>query len=188
VPDPYVEREHRVSPLELFFDLVFVFAFTQVTSLWHEDPSWAGLARGLLVLGVLWWAWASFAWLTNSANVDAAVVASVMLLATVALFLAALAVPEAFEAHRLVFGVAFFVVVAAFVGLYAVVSKGQPDQLAAVLRMSRTVLPGAALILAAAFAPSGWRPLLWALAFVIGLLARLTFGRFLGLHSAATKR
>jgi low temperature requirement protein LtrA len=162
------ESEHRVTPLELFFDLVFVFAFTQVTSLWHDDPTWAGLARGLLVLGVLWWAWASYAWLTNSANVDAAVVSTVILFATVALFLAALAVPEAFAEHRLVFGIAFFVVLAAFVGLYAVVSKHQPDQLAAVLRMSRTLLPGGALILAAAFVPYGWRPALWALAFVVG--------------------
>jgi low temperature requirement protein LtrA len=67
----------------------------------------------------------------------------VMLVATIALFLAALAVPEAFAAHRVVFGVAFFFVVVAFVGLYTVVSRGRPDQLAAVLRMSRTVLLGA---------------------------------------------
>jgi low temperature requirement protein LtrA len=168
MPDPYVEREHRVSPLELFFDLVFVFAFTEVTSLWLDDATWGGLARGLLVVGVLWWVWASFAWLTNSANVDAPVVLAVMLVATVALFLAALAVPEAFGAHRIVFGLALFVVVAAFIGLYAVVSKRQPDQLAAVLRMSRTVLLGAALIVAAAFVPADLRPVFWALAFVVG--------------------
>ena len=51
------ESEHRVTPLELFFDLVFVFAFTQVTTLLLEDVTWAGLGRGLLVLAVLWWAW-----------------------------------------------------------------------------------------------------------------------------------
>jgi low temperature requirement protein LtrA len=116
----------------------------------------------------MWWAWASFAWLTNSANVDAAIVWGVMLVATIALFLAALAVPEAFAAHRAVFGVAFFFVVVAFVGLYTVVSRGRPDQLAAVLRMSRTVLLGAGLILTAAFVPAHLRPVFWALAFVIG--------------------
>ena len=63
-----VETEHRVTPLELFFDLVFVFAFTQVTTLLLEDVSWAGLGRGLLVLAVLWWAWASYAWLTNTVD------------------------------------------------------------------------------------------------------------------------
>ena len=58
-------REQRVTPLELFFDLVFVFAITQVTGFLANDPTWGGLLRGLLLLGVLWWAWAAYAWLTN---------------------------------------------------------------------------------------------------------------------------
>lgn len=62
------ETGPRVSPLELFFDPVFVFAFTQVTTLWLHEPTWTGLARGLLVLAILWWVWASYAWLTNSAG------------------------------------------------------------------------------------------------------------------------
>src|ERR1700681_1117228 len=57
------ERERGVSSIELFFDLVFVFAFTQVTTFWLEHTSWGGLGRGLLVLLVLWWVWASYAWL-----------------------------------------------------------------------------------------------------------------------------
>jgi hypothetical protein len=59
VSESLAETEHRVTPFELFFDLVFVFGFTQVTTLLHEDPTWHGLARGLLALTVLWWAWAS---------------------------------------------------------------------------------------------------------------------------------
>jgi low temperature requirement protein LtrA len=59
------ETEKRVIPLELFFDLVFVFALTQVTALMAEDPTWPGLARAMLVLAALWWAWAAYAWLTN---------------------------------------------------------------------------------------------------------------------------
>jgi len=58
--------EQRVTPLELFFDLVFVFAITQVTGFISRDPTWGGLPRGLLVLGALWWAWAAYAWLTNT--------------------------------------------------------------------------------------------------------------------------
>jgi low temperature requirement protein LtrA len=65
-----MEAEHRVTPLELFFDLVFVFGFTQVTTLMADEASWAGLGRGLLVLSVLWWAWASYAWLTNAFDPD----------------------------------------------------------------------------------------------------------------------
>ena len=55
----------RVTPLELFFDLVFVLAITQCTALMADDPTWSGLAQGLLVLGVLWWAWVGYAWLTS---------------------------------------------------------------------------------------------------------------------------
>jgi low temperature requirement protein LtrA len=170
------ERERRVSSIELFFDLVFVFAFTQVTTFWLEYTSWGGLGRGLLLLLVLWWVWASYAWLTNSADVEATVVAIVLLFAMGALFIAALAVPDAFGSHRLLFALALFVVLATFVGLYALVSKDLPDQLAAVLRMSRTVIPGGALIIAAAFAPAAVRPVLWALAFVIGFFGPQLLG------------
>ena len=64
--DPHIEREQRVTPLELFFDLVVVFAITQVTGFLFRDPTWGGLLRGLLILGVLRWAWGAYAWLTNN--------------------------------------------------------------------------------------------------------------------------
>jgi low temperature requirement protein LtrA len=176
VSDLSVEREHRVAPAELFFDLVFVFAFTEVTTLWIENQTWGGLVRGLLVLACLWWVWASYAWLTNLVDADAGLVWAVLVFAAAALFVAAFAVPEAFGAERFVFSVAFFAVVAAFVGLYAVATKRDPDMLAAVIRMARTVLPGAALIVVAGFAPAPWRPAIWALAFVIGFFGPLLNG------------
>lgn len=165
-----VEREHRVSPIELFFDLVFAFAFAQVTTLWLEQSSWAGLGRGLLVLGVLWWVWASYAWLTNAADADAGVVTATLLFATGASFIAALAVPEAFGAHRVLFAVALFVVLSAFVGLYALVGRNEPALLGAVLRMARTLVPAAGLILVAAFVPARYEPAFWALALAIGFV------------------
>ncbi len=88
-----------------------------------DDPTWAGLGRGLLVVGVLWWAWASYAWLTNAVDADHGVVLAVMLVATAALFVAALAVPEAFASHRLVFALAFLVVLVMFVGLFAIAGR-----------------------------------------------------------------
>ena len=84
-----VESEHRVTPLELFFDLVFVFGFTQVTTLLHEDPSWGGIGRSVLVLSALWWAWASYAWLTNSVDAEDGLVLGVMLVAIAAMFIGA---------------------------------------------------------------------------------------------------
>jgi low temperature requirement protein LtrA len=69
VSEQYVEREQRVTtPLELFFDLVLVFGFTQVTTVLPDDPTWSGLGHGLLILAALWWAWASYAWLTNAVD------------------------------------------------------------------------------------------------------------------------
>jgi low temperature requirement protein LtrA len=62
------QREQRVTPLELFFDLVFVYAITQVTQLMSHDPTWRGVARGVLVLAALWWAWTGYAWLTNRSS------------------------------------------------------------------------------------------------------------------------
>src|SRR5919108_430247 len=59
------ESDKKVAPLELFFDLVFVFALTQVTQLMSENPTWEGLGQGMLVMTALWWAWGAYAWLTN---------------------------------------------------------------------------------------------------------------------------
>jgi hypothetical protein len=70
VSEQHAEREQRVTSFELFFDLVFVFGFTQVTTVLSDDPTWSGLAHGLLILGALWWAWAAYAWLTNAVNPD----------------------------------------------------------------------------------------------------------------------
>lgn len=165
-----------MTPTELFFDLVFVFAFTQVTTLLVETPTWGGLGRGLLVVAVLWWAWASYAWLTNTVDADDGPVLAVMLVATAALFVAALAVPEAFGGHRLVFALAFLIVLVMFVGLFAVAGRAEPDLLAAVFRMARTTLLGGALIVAAAFVGSGLRPVFWLAAVVVGYVAPLLAG------------
>jgi low temperature requirement protein LtrA len=168
-----VESEHRVTPLELFFDLVFVFGFTQVTTLLHEDPSWGGIGRSVLVLCALWWAWASYAWLTNTVDAEDGLVLGVMLVAIAAMFIGALAVPEAFGEHRLIFSAAFIVVVLAFIGLFALAGKADADLLRAVLRVGRITLAGALLIFAAGFVASGIRPVLWLAGLAIGLLGPL---------------
>lgn len=87
---------HRVTPLELFFDLVMVFAFTQVTRLLADDPTWDGVLRGMLVLAVLWWAWNGFAWLTSATDVDEGGVRLATLASMGAMLVVAVAVPDAF--------------------------------------------------------------------------------------------
>src|SRR4026207_1418015 len=127
-----MEREQRVTPLELFFDLVFVFGFTQVTTVLSNDPNWQGMEHGLLILVTLWWAWAAYAWLTNSVDPGEGAVWGSLLVAIGAMFIAALAVPEAFGRHGVVFGVAFLIVIVMQITLYALASRGDKDQLAAI--------------------------------------------------------
>src|SRR5690348_10550413 len=91
-----VERERRVTPLELYFDLVFAFGFTQVTTLISGNPTWSGIGHGVLILAVLWWGWVAYAWLTNSVDASEDAVLVTILAAMGAMFVAALAVPEAF--------------------------------------------------------------------------------------------
>jgi hypothetical protein len=68
VSEQHAEREQRVTPLELLFDVVFIFAFTQGTTVLSDDPTWSGFGHGLLILTALWWAWAAYAWLTNTVD------------------------------------------------------------------------------------------------------------------------
>ncbi|MEJ7744098.1 MAG: low temperature requirement protein A [Nocardioidaceae bacterium] len=91
------DESHRVTTLELFFDLVFVFAFTQVTQLMADDPSVSGAMQGLVLLALLWWAWCSYAWLGNQAHADEGVVRLTVIVAMTAMFVVALTIPESFD-------------------------------------------------------------------------------------------
>src|SRR6266536_3628920 len=171
-----VEREQRVTSLELFFDLVFVFGFTQVTTVLSDDPTWSGLGHGLLILGALWWAWAAYAWLTNTVDPEGSAVWGAMLVAMAAMFVAALAVPDAFGRHGVVFGVAFLTVNVMHLTLYALAARGDRDLLAAILRNAPSALAGAALIIAAGFVHGALRPVLWLAALALGFFGPLVAG------------
>ena len=119
-----MEREHRVTPLELLFDLVFVFGFAQVTTLLSNEPTWTGLLHGVLVLTALWWAWAGYAWLTNTINADEGATLAALLVAISAMFVAALAVPGAFSDDAVVFGVAFLIVTVMHIALFSLGARG----------------------------------------------------------------
>ena len=107
MPATAVDQEHRVTPRELFFDLVFVFAFTQVATLLADDPTFAGIGRGVLVLAALWWVLAAYAWLTNVVDPEDGFVGAALLVALIGMFVAALAVPDVFAGEGVLFGVAF---------------------------------------------------------------------------------
>jgi low temperature requirement protein LtrA len=171
-----MEREHPVTPLELFFDLVFVFGFTQVTTVLSDNPTWSGLGHGLLILAVLWWAWAAYAWLTNTVDPGVGAVWGAMLVAMGAMFVAALAVPDAFGDHGVLFGVAFLIVNVMHLALYALGARGDRDLLAAILRIAPSALAGATLILAAGFVDGGLKPILWLAALAVGFVGPLFVG------------
>jgi low temperature requirement protein LtrA len=176
VSEQRVEREQRVTPLELFFDLVFVFAFTQVTTVLSDNPTWSGLGHGLLILVALWWAWAAYAWLTNTVDTDESAVWGPLVVAMTAMFVGALAVPEVFGRHGVLFGVAFSIVIAMHLTLYAYSAHGDRDLLSAIMRIAPSSIAGAALIIGAGFAHGELRVTLWVAALVVGFFAPLAAG------------
>ncbi len=121
------EGEQRVTTLELFFDLVFVFAITQVSSFFSQDPTWGGLLRGLMVLSALWWAWSGYAWLTNALDPEEGAVRLAVLAAVAALVVVSLSVPHAFGRDGVIFGVAYLVVRALHLVLFAIAGHADPD-------------------------------------------------------------
>jgi low temperature requirement protein LtrA len=170
-----VDQEHRVTPRELFFDLVFVFAFTQVATLLADDPTFAGMGRGVLVLAALWWAWTAYAWLTNIVDPEEGVVGATLLVALIAMFVAALVVPGVFDDEGVLFGAAFLVVCTMHLALYALAGRGNSDLFGAVLRLAPWTLLGATLILVAGLT-EGARVWLWVAALAVIYVGGLVSG------------
>jgi low temperature requirement protein LtrA len=176
-PEPQLDNhEHQVTPLELFFDLVFVFAITQVTSLLSHDATWAGVLHGMLVLVALWWAWTGYAWLTSTLDVDEGGVRLAMLAAMGAMLVAALAVPGAFADDAVLFGVAYLLVRLLHIVLYAIVGRDDPDLLAAVLRFAPTSIFGASLLVLAGFLKGDVRIVVWVVALAIDYVGPAVLG------------
>ena len=147
--------EPKVSSLELFFDLVFVFAITQVTALMAADPSFRGLGRGLLILALVWWMWSGYAWLTNAVDPDAALSRFVMFSATAAVLVVALAVPGAFSDDGEIFALAYLAVRLLHSWLFWVAAEGDVALRRNIVRLIITSLVGPGLILVATLAFDG---------------------------------
>jgi len=142
-------QEQEVTPLELFFDLVFVFAITQVSGFVSDDATWTHLLEGLAILAVLWWAWVSYAWLGNTAASDDGAIRVVLLTAMGAMLIVSLAVPGAFGDDGLMFGVAYLAVRLLHLGAYAIISRDDEELQGVVGRLATTAVPGAALLVVA---------------------------------------
>jgi low temperature requirement protein LtrA len=167
--------ERRVAPLELFFDLVFVFALTQVTLLMSNNPTWEGLGQGVLVLAALWWAWAAYAWLTNYIASDEGVERLLMFAAMGAFLITALAVPEAFGDDALLFAVAYAGARWLHIFIFAE-ANDDVDTGQAIVRLARTALPAPLMLIAAAFLGGTAQAVIWILALAIDFAGPFVFG------------
>ena len=170
------DAEHQVTPLELFFDLVFVFAITQVTSFLARDPSWHGVVRGMLVLAALWSAWSGYAWLTSAMDVDEGAVRLAMLASIGAMLIAALAVPGSFGGEAVLFGVAYLTVRFLHLVLSAIVGRDDPARWSAIVRYAPTALVGASLLVVAGVVDGDARIALWVVALAIDYFGPVVFG------------
>jgi low temperature requirement protein LtrA len=169
-------EEETVTPLELFFDLVFVLALTQCTALMSEDPTWSGLAKGMLVLGVLWWSWVGYAWLTSVVDPEDDAVRLVMFAAMAALLVAGLCVPEAFGDAALIFALAYAFVRIAHIALFFLASRDDPRFRSSVAGFSISTAIGVGLLVAASFADGLLQGGLWALALALDMGGPYFFG------------
>jgi low temperature requirement protein LtrA len=160
-------QEQEVTPLELFFDLVFVFAITQVSGFISDDATWTHLAEGLAVLAVLWWAWVSYAWLGNTAASDDGAIRVVLLCAMAAMLIVSLAVPGAFADDGLIFGVAYFAVRLLHLGAYALIARDDPSLRGVVGRLAVSAIPGALLLVVAGALGGTPRAICWIAALAV---------------------
>ncbi|WP_350348423.1 low temperature requirement protein A [Agromyces sp. G08B096] len=168
VSRPVFTASPRVTTFELFFDLVYVFAFTQVSRLMAETHSALGILQALIVLALLWWTWCSYAWLGNHAAADQPLVRVGMTVAMVAVFIAALTILEAFHDlpggwdGPLVLALAYVLVRVLHIGLYLVVAGDDRRLRRQVLRtQSVAMLPAAAAIVAGALVGGAAQTWIW---------------------------
>jgi len=163
--DPH---EATVSPLELFFDLVFVFALTQVTAFLAEEPTLAQLGRGLILLAIIWWAWSGYTWLTSTVDPELILPRLVMFAAMGAMLVVALATPGAFTDDGVLWGLGYLAVRLLHAALFALAARDDPALGRAVLSLVASLIPGAGLVILASAAFEGsTRDLLWAGAVVL---------------------
>jgi low temperature requirement protein LtrA len=167
--------EKRVAPLELFFDLVFVFALTQITYLMSENPTWEGLGQGMLVLVALWCAWGTYARLTNYIDTEQDTERLLMLGAMAAMLVAALATPHAFGDDAIIFVLAYAGVRWLHIFIWAE-ANDQLDTAQAIRTLARTALPAPLLLIGAAFFDGAAQAAVWIVALGIDYAGPYVFG------------
>jgi len=172
-----IRREgERVTPLELFFDLVFVLAITQCTALMSHDQTWSWLAQGLLVLGVLWWAWVGYSWLTSVIDPEAEAVRLVIFVAMAALLIVSLSVQEAFGNLALTFALGIGVFRTAHIALFWLAGADDEDLRRSVIGLAVSTAIGVGILVLASLFDGLAQGTLWALAIFLDMAGPYFFG------------
>jgi low temperature requirement protein LtrA len=174
-----LREDERVTPLELFFDLVFVLAITQCTALMATNPTWQGLGRGVLVLGLLWWSWVGYAWLTSVVDPEEGAVRIAIFAAMAALLVAALCVPTSFDGsdNGAIFAVAYGSVRFGQIALLALAARDDPNLAHSVRTLAGSTAVGVAIVVAGSFASDPAVQLaVWAGALVLDMAGPYFFG------------
>jgi low temperature requirement protein LtrA len=163
-------------PLELFFDLVFVLAITQCTNLMADDPTWRGLGRGLLILGLLWWSWVGYSWLTSVVDPEEGGVRIALFGAMAAFLIAAISVPEAFGDLATEFALAYGAVRIAQIVLFTIASRDDPNLRRSVTSLAASTGIGVSLLVLGSLLDPGPRAAVWGLALALDMGGPYFFG------------
>jgi low temperature requirement protein LtrA len=166
----------KVTPLELFFDLVFVLALTQVTAMMAEDPTWGGMAEGMLILGILWWSWVGYAWLTSVIDPEEGLVRLIFLVAMAALLVIALCVPDAFGDRALLFAACYGIVRFAHIALFVVASRDDPDLRKSVMSLAVGTAIGVGLVVIGALLEPTAQGIVWGASLLADMAVPAFFG------------
>jgi low temperature requirement protein LtrA len=160
-----VPSDIRVSSIELFFDLVFVFAITQLTTLLTQDPTIIGLARAVLIFGNVWWMYGGYAWLTNAVPPREPALRLFILVGMAGFLIVALSIPHAFGDSGVAFGVGYLVVTLVHTGMF--LRTSEDSALQALGRLGPFNAITAVLLLLAAFTDGALRWTLWSASFAL---------------------
>jgi low temperature requirement protein LtrA len=164
-------EDQSATFIELFFDLVFVYAVTQTVSLLHEDLSWAGLWHAVVVFWLVWWAWTQYTWALNSADTTHPAVDALMLVATAIAFLMAVTIPDAFGDAGGWFAATYIAVRVVGLGLYGRVAWDDVAKRSAVRRFAVLSLGGLAAVAAGGVVGGEARAWWWAAAVLLDVAA-----------------
>ena len=174
---PTADDETPVSPLELFFDLVYVFAITKIAGLIHHDHTPIGFANAALILAMMWWAWSQYTWATNAIGTDRASVRVALLAAMGATLAMGISIPEAFSAAGPWFALTYFSVRAFGLLVHWFGLRRDPEHQAALRTFIPLAFVATSIVVIGGFVPEHIRPWIWLFAFTVDIASAISAGR-----------